>query len=582
MANNNRKNLSTEARLFSYLSENKLRLAITIIMGVLSGLFQLLAPLLIARILDAYTLGDYDQVRNIILLLLSYLASLVSMLILGLNVAQLTNEVATKIRVEAYNKLSDLPVSFYDTSDQGDTISRLTNDIQAISLAAEQLFQQLFAGLIILVGAIILMYSMSWKVATLVLLLTPFTFLVTSSIARGSSKLFYKQSKQTGELQGFSEEIISGQQIVSAFAAEEKSQARFDEMNSELYKVGQMSQFISSLTNPGTRLVNNITYVLVGVYASILAASGELGIGQISAFLSYALQFAKPVNEISMVMTEIQQGIASANRVFEIIDLEEQEDESSFPELEFEKGRIEFDNVNFRYVEDTPLIQDFNFKVESGKTIAIVGPTGAGKTTLVNLLMRFYEPQEGAIVLDGQNISKVSRDTVRDAYGMVLQDTWLLRGSIYDNIAYGKENATEEDVYNAAKSAQAHDFIMQLPEGYKTKLADASSLLSTGQKQLLTIARVFISEPEMLILDEATSDIDTRTEILVQEAFDRLMEGKTSFVIAHRLSTIRNADVILVMVDGNIVETGSHDELLDKQGFYYDLYNSQFYKPAEN
>lgn len=582
MANNNRKNLSTEARLFSYLSENKLRLAITIIMGVLSGLFQLLAPLLIARILDAYTLGDYDQVRNIILLLLSYLASLVSMLILGLNVAQLTNEVATKIRVEAYNKLSDLPVSFYDTSDQGDTISRLTNDIQAISLAAEQLFQQLFAGLIILVGAIILMYSMSWKVATLVLLLTPFTFLVTSSIARGSSKLFYKQSKQTGELQGFSEEIISGQQIVSAFAAEEKSQARFDEMNSELYKVGQMSQFISSLTNPGTRLVNNITYVLVGVYASILAASGELGIGQISAFLSYALQFAKPVNEISMVMTEIQQGIASANRVFEIIDLEEQEDESSFPELEFEKGRIEFDNVNFRYVEDTPLIQDFNFKVESGKTIAIVGPTGAGKTTLVNLLMRFYEPQEGAIVLDGQNISKVSRDTVRDAYGMVLQDTWLLRGSIYDNIAYGKENATEEDVYNAAKSAQAHDFIMQLPEGYKTKLADASSLLSTGQKQLLTIARVFISEPEMLILDEATSDIDTRTEILVQEAFDRLMEGKTSFVIAHRLSTIRNADVILVMVEGNIVETGSHDELLDKQGFYYDLYNSQFYKPAEN
>lgn len=563
-------------RLFSYLAKGKSKLLLTILSGVLTGFFQLLSPLLIAQILDAYSVGNFDQSLNIIFLAISYILTVISSLVLYINVGELSNSVANEIRVEAFDNLSSLSVAFYDTSDHGDTISRLTNDIYNISFASQQLFQQIFSGAVVLIGSIVLMYSMSWKVATLVVVLTPFSFLVTSTIARSSNQLFYQQSRKIGELQGYSEEMITGQKLVRAFAAEDKSQEQFDTMNEELYVVGQKTQFISSLTNPGTRLVNNITYVFVGIFSSILAVIGELTIGQVSVFLNYALQFSKPVNDISAVMTEIQQGIASAGRVFEIIDLEKQKDESNMPELIFNGGEVEFSDLSFSYTEEQSLINDLNLQIEPGQSIAIVGPTGAGKTTLVNLLMRFYEPQKGAIYLDGQNIADIKRNSVRGVYGMVLQDTWLLRGSIFDNIAYGKANATEEEVYQAAKASQAHGFIMQLPDGYNTKLEDAGGLLSEGQKQLLTIARVFIADPEMLILDEATSDIDTRTELIVQEAFDKLMQGKTSFVIAHRLSTIRNADLIIVMVDGDIVETGNHEELLDKRSYYSNLYHSQY------
>ena len=328
----------------------------------------------------------------------------------------------------------------------------------------------------------------------------------------------------------------------------------------------------------GTRLVNNITYIVVGVMAIVLAAKGEISVGAISAFLTYALQYAKPVNQIAQVMTEIQAGLASSERIFEILDLESLDSEIDKPELTFQGGNIEFTDLSFAYEEHQKLIENLNLSVKSGQTVAIVGPTGAGKTTLVNLLMRFYEPQKGAIYLDSQNIAEVKRDSVRSLYGMVLQETWLLRSSIFDNIAYGKSDgkASEAEVIEAAKKAQAHDFIMQLEEGYQTKLASASANLSTGQKQLLTLARVFISKPDMLILDEATSDIDTRTEILVQKAFAELMKGKTSFIIAHRLSTIKNADLILVMNQGDVVEVGTHDELIEKEGFYYNLFNSQF------
>ncbi len=565
-------------RLMEYGKTHKLLLAFTIFLGLLVGVFQLLVPLQIAKILDAYVVGNYKQVQNISILAVIYIFSFVAELILGRNVAKLSNRISSSLRGETFAHLTELPTSFYDRSKQGDVISRLTNDVQAVAISIQNILQEIFSGVVILIGAVILMLRMDLLVASLVILLTPISFFITSSIAFASNKLFLEQSKVTGEIQAYSEEMITGQKVIRAFAAEDKTQAEYDKLNEQLYEVGQKAQFVSSLTNPGTRLVNNITYIVVGVMAIVLAAKGEISVGAISAFLTYALQYAKPVNQIAQVMTEIQAGLASSERIFEILDLESLDSEIDKPELTFQGGNIEFTDLSFAYEEHQKLIENLNLSVKSGQTVAIVGPTGAGKTTLVNLLMRFYEPQKGAIYLDSQDIAEVKRDSVRSLYGMVLQETWLLRSSIFDNIAYGKSDgkASEAEVIEAAKKAQAHDFIMQLEEGYQTKLASASANLSTGQKQLLTLARVFISKPDMLILDEATSDIDTRTEILVQKAFAELMKGKTSFIIAHRLSTIKNADLILVMNQGDVVEVGTHDELIEKEGFYYNLFNSQF------
>lgn len=565
-------------RLMEYGKTHKLLLAFTIFLGLLVGVFQLLVPLQIAKILDAYVVGNYKQVQNISILAVIYIFSFVAELILGRNVAKLSNRISSSLRGETFAHLTELPTSFYDRSKQGDVISRLTNDVQAVAISIQNILQEIFSGVVILIGAVILMLRMDLLVASLVILLTPISFFITSSIAFASNKLFLEQSKVTGEIQAYSEEMITGQKVIRAFAAEDKTQAEYDKLNEQLYEVGQKAQFVSSLTNPGTRLVNNITYIVVGVMAIVLAAKGEISVGAISAFLTYALQYAKPVNQIAQVMTEIQAGLASSERIFEILDLESLDSEIDKPELTFYGGNIEFTDLSFAYEKHQKLIENLNLSVKSGQTVAIVGPTGAGKTTLVNLLMRFYEPQKGAIYLDSQNIAEVKRDSVRSLYGMVLQETWLLRSSIFDNIAYGKSDgkASEAEVIEAAKKAQAHDFIMQLEEGYQTKLASASANLSTGQKQLLTLARVFISKPDMLILDEATSDIDTRTEILVQKAFAELMKGKTSFIIAHRLSTIKNADLILVMNQGDVVEVGTHDELIEKEGFYYNLFNSQF------
>ena len=565
-------------RLIEYGKNYKFLLGFTIVLGLLVGILQLLAPLQIAKILDAYVAGNYNQVRNISILAVIYIFSFVTELILGRNVAKLSNRISSTLRGETFAHLTELPTSFYDRSKQGDVISRLTNDVQAVAISIQNILQELFSGVVILIGAVVLMLRMDLLVAALVILLTPISFFITSSIAFASNKLFLEQSKVTGEIQAYSEEMITGQKVIRAFAAEDKTQSEYDKLNEQLYEVGQKAQFVSSLTNPGTRLVNNITYIVVGVMSIVLAAKGEISVGAISAFLTYALQYAKPVNQIAQVMTEIQAGLASSERIFEILDLESLDVEIDKPELKFGGGNIEFTDLSFAYEENQKLIENLNLSVKSGQTVAIVGPTGAGKTTLVNLLMRFYEPQKGAIYLDSQNIAEVKRDSVRSSYGMVLQETWLLRSSIFDNIAYGKSEgkASESEVIDAAKKAQAHDFIMQLEEGYQTKLASASANLSTGQKQLLTLARVFISKPDMLILDEATSDIDTRTEILVQKAFAELMKGKTSFIIAHRLSTIKNADLILVMNQGDVVEVGTHDELIEKEGFYYNLFNSQF------
>lgn len=565
-------------RLMKYGRNHKLLLGFTIFLGLLVGVFQLLAPLQIARILDAYVAGNYTQLRNISILAVIYIISFITELILGRNVAKLSNRISSSLRGNTFAHLTELPTSFYDRSKQGDVISRLTNDVQAVAISIQNILQELFSGVVILIGAVVLMLRMDLLVAALVILLTPISFFITSSIAFASNKLFLEQSKVTGEIQAYSEEMITGQKVIRAFTAETKTQADYDVLNEQLYEVGQKAQFVSSLTNPGTRLVNNITYIVVGVMSIVLAAKGEISVGAISAFLTYALQYAKPVNQIAQVMTEIQAGLASSARIFEILDLEALDPELDKPNLVFQGGDIEFNDLSFAYEKNQKLIEDLDLSVKSGQTVAIVGPTGAGKTTLVNLLMRFYEPQKGAIYLDAQNIAEVKRDSVRAAYGMVLQETWLLRSSIFDNIAYGKSDgsASEAEVIEVAKKAQAHDFIMQLEEGYQTKLASASANLSTGQKQLLTLARVFISKPDMLILDEATSDIDTRTEILVQKAFAELMKGKTSFIIAHRLSTIKSADLILVMNKGDVVEVGTHDELIEREGFYYNLFNSQF------
>ncbi len=563
-------------RLFSYLRPEKKTLIAVLGLSFCAGILQLLVPRLIGFLLDSMLPGEVWDLRLLWALALCFIAAFGFGIWQGRGVAALSNRAAGRMREDAFNRLSRLPMSYFDKASHGDVTSRLTNDIQSVNEALQQVFQQLFSGLIILFGSLIFMFSIQAWVALVVLLITPLSFFVTSIIAKTSHRLFLAQSKRTGSLQAHAEEMIEGQKLLRAFAGEAESQRVFDECNQELFDVGQKAQFASSLTNPGTRFVNNVTYVLVGVIASSLAALGRLSIGDISAFLSFSLQFAKPLNEITAVLTQVQQGAAAAERIFALLDERAENPEKDIANLDLQEGSVRWDKVRFAYDPAKPLIEDLSLYVQAGQTAAVVGPTGAGKTTLVNLLMRFYDAQAGAIYMDEQNIYTVKRESVRDAYGMVLQDTWLFGGTVYDNIAYGREGASAAEVEAAARAAHAHNFILQLPQGYQTKLQDAGDRLSAGQKQLLTIARVMLSQPRLLILDEATSNIDTRTEQLVQKSFLSLMEGRTSFIIAHRLSTIRSADLILVMDKGSIIEMGTHDELLAAKGFYADLYDSQF------
>ncbi len=562
----------TWKKLFSYGRDSVGSLILIALSSLLLALAQILSPYLLGRVLDSMLPGMNINFKLLMWLLISYLLTFFFTLVQGSQVAKVSNLMATKLRGQAFSHLTRLPMAFFDQTAQGDVINRLTSDIEAIQLGLQQFFTQIISGTVLLVGSMVAMLRMQWTIGLVVLGLTPFTFLVTSLIAKKSHHYFLEQSEATAALQAHAEEMVQGQKLVRAFGGEHLSQEIYDERNAKLYEVGQKAQFTSSLTNPGTRFVNNVTYVLVGVIASFLAALGKLSIGGISAFLNYALQYAKPVNEISIVMTQVQEALASASRVFSLLEIEAEPDESQKPELRVKEGRFVWDDVSFSYMPGQKLIEDFSIEIKPHQTVAIVGPTGAGKTTLVNLLMRFYELDKGAIYLDDQNLASYTRESVRGAYGMVLQDTWLFAGSIYDNIAYGKEGASKEEVIEAAKKAYAHSFILQLPQGYDTKLKDAGALLSAGQKQLLTIARVMLSDPEILILDEATSNIDTRTEVLVQKSFLQLMEGRTAFIIAHRLSTIRDADLILVMDKGQIIETGQHEELLARKGFYYSLY----------
>lgn len=485
------------------------------------------------------------------------------------------------IRRSAFEKLQKVPLSYVDSHPHGDLISRMITDTDQISDGLLMGFTQLFTGIVTILGTLGFMLSINPWITLIVVLITPLSFFVASFVAKHSFDMFQKQSETRGKMTSLVEEMIGGQHLVKAFSHEDEAEAEFEVINKELQKYSIKAIFFSSLTNPSTRFVNGLIYAGVGVFGALTALSGGMSVGQLSCFLTYANQYTKPFNEISGVITELQSALACAKRVFRVIDENAEAPDSENAAVltpESIDGTVEIDNVSFSYSPDRPLIENLNLNVKQGQRIAIVGPTGCGKTTLINLLMRFYDVNGGEIRVSGIPVKEVTRDSLRTSYGMVLQETWLKSGTVFENIAYGKPNATEEEVIAAAKAAHAHGFIKRLPDGYNTKLSDDETNISQGQKQLLCIARVMLCLPPMLILDEATSSIDTMTEMRIQKAFAKMMTGRTSFIVAHRLSTIREADCIIVMESGHVVEMGNHNELISKNGFYAKLYNSQFAK----
>ena len=490
---------------------------------------------------------------------------------------RITYHVTRDIRDEAFCHMQDLPLSYLDGHSQGDIVSRVVSDVDTFADGLLMGFTQLFTGVMTIGGTLLIMLKIHWGIALVVLLITPLSLVVANFIAKRTYSMFQLQTKTRGEQTGFIDETIGNIKVVRAFGHEPDSLEQFDEINERLHKASLRAIFFSSLTNPCTRFVNSVVYAGVSLTGALIAISGGISVGNLTVFLNYANQYTKPFNEISGVITELQNALACAGRVFELIEAPVQTPDPENPEApDTFRGGMEIQNLRFSYVPEKPLIENFNLEVKPGQRIAIVGPTGCGKTTFINLLMRFYDPQEGQILLDGVNTRSMSRKALRRNVGMVLQDTWLKAGTIRENIAMGKPDATEAEIIAAAKQAHAHGFIRRLPQGYDTYISESGGNLSQGQKQLLCIARVMLCLPPMLFLDEATSSIDTRTEIRIQKAFNTMMEGRTSFIVAHRLSTIREADLILVMRDGKIVEKGSHEELLKKQGFYSQLYKSQF------
>jgi len=497
--------------------------------------------------------------------------------IMGLCTNKIVYHTARDIRMAAFMRLQEVPLRFIDSHQHGDILSRVITDVDQISDGLLMGFAQLFTGLATILGTIGFMLSIDYKITAIVVILTPLSLFVANFIARRTYHMFRLQSEARGELTSLAEEMISNQKVVKAFGHEKEAQSKFEEINQRLQEYGLKATFYSSITNPATRFVNGTVYTAVGIAGALLAINGNISVGQLSAFLSYANQYTRPFNEISGVVAELQSAFASAKRVFDIIDEEpELPDAPDAVRLNDVDGSVTMKDVEFSYRPDVKLIENFNITVKPGQRIAIVGPTGSGKTTIINLLMRFYDVDSGEITVSGYPVKKVTRDSLRSMYGMVLQDTWLKTGTIRENIAFGRPDASLEEVVKAAKLAHAHSFIRRLPQGYDTLVSEHVENISEGEKQLLSIARVMLAMPPMLILDEATSSVDTRTEIYIQKAFARMMEGRTSFIVAHRLSTIREADCILVMNKGKIVEQGTHDELLAKGGFYAELYNSQF------
>ena len=565
-------------RLYRYIAGNKKYLYFVIISAVLANIFMLAAPYISGRAID-FIRGEGDVDFGMVIKISSVLLGvyvLNALFTWGMTVFtnHLSNRTIERMRSDAFKRLSRLPLSYFDNHSHGDIISRLTNDTDAVSDGLLQGITQLFAGLVTVIGSLAVMFSLNYKIALCVVAVTILCVFVSRFIAVNSGKMFRMQAAVTGELNGYVSEIVGNMKVVKAFGYEERSGEAFGEINSRLYDCGQKAQFYSSLVNPTTRYINNLAYIGVGVLGGLAAIAGGLSVGIISSFLIYATQFARPINDMTSILTQLQSATAAAARIFALTDEQPETDDSSRPDLKLDGGEVVFDDVSFSYDKNRGLIKNLNITAKKGQRVAIVGPTGAGKTTIVNLLMNFYGADKGAIIVDGQDIDSVTRDSLRKSFGMVLQDTWLFSGTVRENIAYGKADATDAEIEAAARAAEAHGFIKRLPQGYGTMITEDGGNLSSGQKQLLTIARAMLTNPEVLILDEATSNVDTMTERRIQRAFLKMMEGRTSFIIAHRLSTIREADLILVMDNGAIVEQGTHDELLAKNGFYAKLYNS--------
>ena len=556
---------------------------LTLVLAVVTVVTTLLAPVISGKAVD-HIIGpgqvDFSGVGKLAIAMAGTVAcTAVSQWLMNVVNNRITFHVVRDMRVRAFEQLEQLPLKYMDAHRPGDAISRITTDVEQFSDGLLLGFTQLFTGILTICGTLGVMLFIEWRIALVVVALTPLSIFVARFIATHTYSMFKVQSETRAELTSLVDELVGNEHLVRAFGYESRAEERFDKINLDLQSCGVRAVFFSSMTNPCTRFVNALVYAAVGVLGAFAAIAGGITVGDLSVFLNYANQYTKPFNDISDVMTEFQNALACAQRVFDFIDETPiRPDAPDAVELSHGAGAVEFEHVKFRYVPDVPLIEDMNLKVEPGQRIALVGPTGCGKTTLVNLLMRFYEINGGTLRLDGHPIDTVTRDSLRGNLGMVLQETWLKAGTIAENIAYGKPDATREEIIAAAKKARAHSFICRLPNGYDTEVAEDGGNISQGQRQLLCIARVMLRRPPILILDEATSSIDTRTEVLVQDAFEELMKGRTSFIVAHRLSTIKNADQILVMKDGNIIERGTHDELLDRGGFYAKLYESQFAK----
>ncbi len=568
-------------RVLTHIKKYRILVILSFVCAMITVASTLYAPILTGDAIDLIVgkgLVDFDGIKDIIYtFVMVTVVTVLSQWFMNIINNHITYSVVRDIRIEVFNHMEELPLSYIDSHKHGDIVSRIVSDIDQFADGLLMGFTQLFTGIVTILATLGFMIAVNVPIALVVIVLTPLSLFVASFIAKRTYHLFHRQSETRGDITSLVDEMIGQQKIVQAFDYEDEALERFGEINDRLEKDSMSATFYSSIVNPCTRFLNNLVYAAVGIIGAVSVISTGFTVGQLTCFLSYANQYTKPFNEISNVITELQNAMACAGRVFELLDETPQVPEKEQAHvLTDTKGAIEIKGVNFSYVKDKTLITNLNLSVKPGMRVAIVGPTGCGKSTLINLLMRFYDVDTGSISVDGTDIRDMTRDSLRENYGMVLQETWLKSGTIRENIAYGKPDATDEEIVQAAKLAHSDSFIRRLPQGYDTVIAEDGGNLSQGQKQLLCITRVMLLLPPMLILDEATSSIDTRTEIRIQKAFNRMMQGRTSFIVAHRLSTIREADVILVMKDGNIIEKGNHDQLMAQNGFYTNLYNSQF------
>ena len=571
----------TLKKVLRYAARYKFLIYLSMLLAVITALLSLYVPILAGRAID-HIIGkgnvDFTIVGGILLKMIVTIAIIsVCQWIMNKANNKITFQVVRDVRKEAFERLQILPFEYLDSKQTGDIVSRIISDVDLFSDGLLMGFTQLFTGIVTIVGTLMFMFYLNFKIALVVVVLTPLSLFVARFIATRSFNLFKLQSEARSDQTSFVDEMVGNLSVVKAFAHEDENMEYFDSINERLEETSIKATFISSLTNPGTRFINNLVYAAVALFGALTCIAGGMTVGGLTIFLSYANQYTKPFNEISGVVTELQNALACAERVFALIEEKtEIPDSADAPDTFEPSGDVKFNDVFFSYDKNKKLIEDLNLDIKKGQRVAIVGPTGAGKSTLINLLMRFYDVDEGGISIDGINLKDLKRRQIRDNFGMVLQETWLRSGTIKDNITLGRSGFTDEEIIEAAKASHAHSFIKRLPEGYNTVISENGGNLSQGQKQLLCITRVMLSIPPMLILDEATSSIDTSTEIRIQKAFNRMMSGRTSFIVAHRLSTIREADVILVMKNGRIIEQGSHNELLEKKGFYHELYNSQF------